>query len=95
MIDAAFALLATVGISDVPEQIKELAIARGCQVDAHGRLLFMRDFVEDIIAATSKSLTLIGQDPRHDFKVNKQDVRFGTGGAAVQTLDIESGSYRP
>lgn len=95
IIDAAFTLLATVGIGDVPEQIRKLAVARGCQTDADGRLLYTRDFVEDIIATTPKSLTLFGQDSRFDFEVKKQDVRFGTGGAAVQTLDLESGTYRP
>ena len=95
IIDAAFALLSTVGIGDVPAQIKALAEARGCRTDAEGRLLYSRDFVEDIIASTPKTLTLFGQDPRHDFQVEKKDVRFGTGGAAVQTLDLDSGTYRP
>ncbi len=95
IIDAAFTLLSTVGIGDVPAQIKTLAIARGCQVDAEGRLIYTRAFVEDIVASTPKSLTLFGQDPRHDFEVRKQDVRFGTGGAAVLTLDLDSGDYRP
>ena len=95
IIDAAFTLLATIGIGEVPSHIKKLAIDRGCQIDAAGRLLYTRDFVEDIIAATPKSLTLFGQDPRHDFEVKKQDVRFGTGGAAVKTLDLYSGEYRP
>jgi trimethylamine--corrinoid protein Co-methyltransferase len=95
IIDAAFTLLSTVGIGDVPDLIKTLAVARGCQIDGHGRLLYTRDFVEDIIAKTPKSLTLFGQDARHDFEVKKQDVRFGTGGAAVQTLDLETSTYRP
>lgn len=95
IVDAAFTLLSTVGIGDVPEQIKKLAKERGCQVDADGRVLYSRNFVEDIIASTPKSLKLYGQDPRHDFEIKKQEVRFGTGGAAVQTLDLESGAYRP
>lgn len=95
IIDAAFTLLESVGIGDVPDRIRKLAVARGCRTDAEGRLLYTRGFVEDIIASTPKSLTLFGQDPRHDFEVKKQDVRFGTGGAAVQTLDLVSGTYRP
>ncbi|WP_136440163.1 trimethylamine methyltransferase family protein [Pacificoceanicola onchidii] len=95
IVDAAFRLLATIGIGDVPEVVLDLALARGCKIDSHGRLIYSRDFVEDIIASTPKSLTLFGQDPKHDFEVSKQAVRFGTGGAAVQTLDLESGAYRP
>ena len=86
--DAAFTLLATVGIGDVPEKISRLAIERGCRIASGKRLLYTRNFVEDIIATTPKSLTLFGQDPYHDFEVKKQNVRFGTGGAAVQTLDM-------
>lgn len=95
IIDSAFTLLATVGMGDVPDLIKTLAVERGCQIDHYGRLLYTRDFIEDIIARTPKSLTLFGQDARHDFEVKKQDVRFGTGGAAVQTLDLKTGAYRP
>lgn len=94
IIDAAFILLETVGIGAVPDTIKRLAMERGCTYGPDDRLLYSRDFVEDIIAATPKSLTLFGQDPRHDFEVKGQDVRFGTGGAAVRTLDLESGNYR-
>lgn len=93
--DAAFTLLSTVGIGDVPYAIADLAKQRGCQFDADGRVLYTRDFVEDIIAKTPKSFNLFGQDPRHDFQVNGQDVRFGTGGAAVQALDLDTGTYRP
>ena len=93
--DAAFTLLATVGIGDVPEKISRLAIERGCRIASGKRLLYTRNFVEDIIATTPKSLTLFGQDPYHDFEVKKQNVRFGTGGAAVQTLDMQRGAYRP
>lgn len=93
--DAAFTLLATVGIGDVPDRIRELAVERGCRVSPDGRLLYSRDFIEDIIASTPKSVTLFGQDPRHDFEAKGEEVRFGTGGAAVRTLDMDQGVYRP
>ena len=86
--DAAFTLLATVGIGAVPEIVKNLARKRGCEIDPDGRLLYTRSFIEDIIARTPKTLQFFGQDPRHDFEVKEQAVRFGTGGAAVQTLDL-------
>lgn len=88
-------LLETIGIGEVPDVIVELARQRGCQTDVHGRLLYTRGFVEDVIARTPKSLTLFGQNPCHDFEVMEQNVRFGTGGAAVQALDIDTGAYRP
>ena len=93
--DAAFQLLETVGIGDVPPQIQVCARDRGCVITDDGRLLYSRSFVEDIVANTPKSLTLFGQSPAHDFDVSDRDVRFGTGGAAVQTLDFATRSYRP
>ena len=95
IIDAAITLLSKVGIGEVPAIVIDRAKQRGCQIDADGRILYSRSFIEDIVANTPKSITLYGQDPRHDFEVKKQDIRFGTGGAAVQTLDLESGNYRP
>ncbi|MEM1131242.1 MAG: trimethylamine methyltransferase family protein, partial [Pseudomonadota bacterium] len=54
-----------------------------------------RPFVEDIIAGACKRFTFHGRDPRHTIEVGGDRVYFGTGGAAVQTLDLETGHYRP
>jgi trimethylamine--corrinoid protein Co-methyltransferase len=51
--------------------------------------------VEGVIDSACKQFTLYGRDPKHDIQVGGDKVYFGTGGAAVQTLDINTNQYRP
>ncbi len=51
--------------------------------------------VEDIIDSACKSFVLHGRDEAHSFEVGGESVYFGTGGAAVQTLDLDTHLYRP
>jgi trimethylamine--corrinoid protein Co-methyltransferase len=81
-------------MGEVPAAFQELALARGAQLNSLGRLTYPRAMVEDIIAGAAKSFVFHGRDPRHDFEIGGDRVFFGTGGAAVQTLDIDTGKYR-
>ena len=92
--DTALRLLAELGMGEVPAAFQELALARGAQLNSLGRLTYPRAMVEDIIAGAAKSFVFHGRDPRHDFEIGGDRVFFGTGGAAVQTLDIDTGKYR-
>ncbi|MEM7406267.1 MAG: trimethylamine methyltransferase family protein, partial [Pseudomonadota bacterium] len=51
--------------------------------------------VEDIIEVACKSFVLHGRDEQHSFEVGGDRVYFGTGGAAVRTLDLDTQQYRP
>ena len=93
--DTALRLLAELGMGQAPPQLVEAATAHGADVNALGRLTFPRPMVEDIIAHAAKRFVLHGRDPAHDFEIGGERVYFGTGGAAVQTLDLETGRYRP
>lgn len=92
--DTALRLLAELGMGECPPRLVEAACARGAEHRA-GRLHFSRMMVEDIVAGAAKSFVYHGRDPRHDFEIGGSRVYFGTGGAAVQTLDIDTGLYRP
>ncbi|TQV83059.1 trimethylamine methyltransferase family protein [Denitrobaculum tricleocarpae] len=91
----AFRVLEEIGMSEVPPMVQEMALAGGARLNDLGRLCYPRSMVEDIIAGAATSLIYYGRDPRHDFEVGGDKVYFGTGGAAVQTLDRKSGLYRP
>lgn len=93
--ETALRLLAELGMGQAPPRLVEAATARGAEVNALGRLAFPTAMVEDIVAGACKSFVFHGRDPRHDFEIGGDRVYFGTGGAAVQTLDLESGQYRP
>ena len=93
--DSALRILDEIGMSEVPAVVRDKALAQGARINALGRLSFPAGFVEDIIDGAAKSFVFHGRDPKHDFEIGGERVYFGTGGAAVQTLDMESGLYRP
>ena len=95
IVDTAYRILDEIGFGDVPEIVMSTALAQGCRINDLGRLSFPRSFVEDIVAGACKSFTLHGRNPDHTIEVGGDRVYFGTGGAAVQTLDLDTGLYRP
>ncbi len=95
ILDAAYRILEEIGFSEVPDVVMEKALSKGCHINTLGRLSFPRSFVEDIVAGACKRFTLHGRNPHHSIDVGGDKVYFGTGGAAVQTLDLDSGLYRP
>ena len=93
--DTAFRMLEELGMGDAPPLLVEQATAAGASVNTSGRLCFSRNMVEDIIAGACKSFVFHGRDDRHTIEIGGEHVYFGTGGAAVQTLDLATGRYRP
>ncbi len=90
----ALRLLAELGIGETPERLAGPLLEAGA-INQNGRLLFSRDMVCSALAAAPKTFVLHGRDPARDIEVGGNRVFFGTGGAAVQTLDIDTGQYRP
>ena len=93
--DAALRLLEELGMGEVPDNLAKTLLACGAKRDARGRFLFPRKLVQEAIDATPKVFPLHGRDPARTITVGGDAVHFGTGGAAVQTLDIDTGRYRP
>ncbi len=93
--DTALRMLAELGMGDAPPTLIERALECGATTNDLGRLCFSRGMVEDIIDGACKSFVLHGRDDRYSFEVGGDRVFFGTGGAAVQTLDLDSHVYRP
>ena len=93
--DSAFTILENLGMGEVPAVLADRAVENGANLGEDGRLRFPRSMIEDIIDGAAKSFVFHGQDPKHDFEIGGDRVYFGTGGAAVQTLDIDEGTYRP
>ncbi|SLN18349.1 Trimethylamine methyltransferase (MTTB) [Roseovarius gaetbuli] len=91
----ALRLLSELGMGEVPERLARDLIAAGAVVRGDGRLSFPASLVEDAIARAAKTFVLHGRNPERSIEVGGERVHFGTGGAAVQTLDIETGRYRP
>ena len=90
----ALRVLSEIGMGDAPPALVEQALSKGALQNDQGRLCFPVSMVEDIIAGACRSFMFHGRDSRHDFEVGGDKVFYGTGGAAVQTLDLDTHRYR-
>lgn len=91
----ALRLLSSLGMGDVPPRLHADLLAAGASDTGTGRVTFPATLVEDAIAAAAKTFILHGRDDTRSIEVGGNKVYFGTGGAAVQTLDLQDGVYRP
>lgn len=91
----ALDLLERLGMGEVPARLHADLIAAGAGATDSGRVLFPRALVEEAIDKAAKTFVLHGRDPDRSIEVGGHRVYFGTGGAAVQTLDMNTGDYRP
>lgn len=93
--DTALRLLEHLGMGEVPARLQRDLLRAGARDTGTSRLLFPRALVEDAIDKAAKRFVLHGRDENRSIEVGGDRVYFGTGGAAVQTLDIDTGLYRP
>lgn len=93
--DTALRLLAQLGMGEVPQRLWDDLTAAGCTDIGNARIGMPRALVEDIIDKAPKTFPLHGRDPTRTIEVGGDKVYFGTGGAAVNTLDRDTGLYRP
>ena len=91
---SALRLLDELGLGEVPERLRRDMLHAGARERSDGRLCFPRLLVERAIGSAAKTFTFHGRDPARSIEVGGNRVYFGTGGAAVQTLDMDSGLYR-
>ena len=91
---AALRILAEIGMGDVPPVLMQKALESGASQNKAGRLCYPKSMVEDIIAGACRSFMLYGRDDKYNIEIGGDRVYFGTGGAAVQTLDLDSHTYR-
>ncbi len=95
ILGTALRILEEIGMGRSPDTLTDQALRCGAFINDLGRLCFPQAMVEDIIDGAAKSFVFYGRESKYDFEVGGDRVYFGTGGAAVQTLDMESGVYRP
>ncbi len=92
--ESALEVLETIGMGNPIPSCVDLVTAAGGSLSDRGRLLFPRGLVEDVIAKAGRRFVLHGQTPDNDLAVSGKRVNFGTAGAAVSVIDLDSGEYR-
>lgn len=87
--DTALRPLADLGMDEVPKRLWGDLTATGC-IDLGGvRLGMRRALVEDIIDQATKTFPLHGRDPNRTIEIGGDRIYFGTGSAAVNTLEVK------
>ena len=92
--DTVYKIIEEVGFADATQHCIETCTAIGATYGEDQRLRFPRAVVKDAMAKCCRSLTLYGQDPKHDLDISGQRVHFSTAGAAVMISDPEKNEYR-
>ena len=93
--ETALDLLEKLGMGEVPPRLHADLLAVGAINNGAGRVLFPPGLVASAVDQAAKSFFLHGRDPDRSIEIGGNKVYFGTGGAAVQTLDLDTGVYRP
>lgn len=93
--DTALDVLARIGFSAFSNEIRDVALAGGAHLNAHGRLCFPRSMTEDLIAGAASEVVYHGRDPERTVHSGGNRVFFATSGEAVRFVDPETGKYRP
>ncbi len=94
IIDTAFAILGNTGIGGTPEWLTTMLLQRGAVQRDDGRITFPLSVIERALESASHRVSLPGFDENRGLDIGNNYVHVGTGGAAVQTLDADSGAYR-
>ncbi|UWQ22235.1 trimethylamine methyltransferase family protein [Jannaschia sp. W003] len=94
IVAAALELLATLGMGEAPDRLRADLLRAGAR-EAGDRVLLPEALVREAIAAAPRRIALHGRAPGRDVVLGGDAVHFGTGGAAVQALDLDTGLYRP
>nr|MBC8268808.1 trimethylamine methyltransferase family protein [Rhodospirillaceae bacterium] len=87
-------VLENVGFSKAPPSCVEAITAAGGMMGDDGRLRLPPALVEDTIAKANRDFQMCGQKPEHDMSPHGKRVYFGTGGAAINIVDAETGAFR-
>ncbi|MEO0865595.1 MAG: trimethylamine methyltransferase family protein, partial [Pseudomonadota bacterium] len=91
----ALRLLSGLGMGEVPDRLRADLHDAGAHDLPGGRVSLPKSLVEQAIDQAPKTFPLHGRDPARTIEVGGSSVHFGTGGAAVQTLDRHTRRYRP
>ena len=91
IIDSAFQILQQIGMADAPEWLVDLCVEKGAKQRDDGRLTFPRLLVEQALERAAKQVRLPAFDDHHGLEIGGGYVHIGTGGAAVQVLDSDTG----
>lgn len=90
---ASLTLLQQTGVQVEEPEALEMFEEAGADVEGD-RVCLPPSLVEDAIDSAPSRVVLAGRAPEHDLILEDARVHMGTGGAALQVLDLETGEIR-
>ena len=91
--EASLVVLERTGVEVRHDEARDLFREAGADVEGD-RVRLPRTLVEDAIDKAPSSVVLAGRDPPQDLILEDARVHIGTGGAALQVLDLDTGEIR-
>jgi len=91
---ASLSILERTGVQVEEPQALELFDSAGAVIEGN-RVRIPPTMVEDTLAKKRSRVVLAGRDPKNDLILEGSRVHIGTGGAALQVLDLETEKVRP
>ncbi len=87
-------VLEEIGLADAPESGVKAMTSVGAVLGEDGRLRFPRSLVEDTLSFAARDFVLHSRTNSNDLLLKKNRVHYGTAGAAVHVVDLETNEYR-
>ncbi|MDH3674991.1 MAG: trimethylamine methyltransferase family protein [Anaerolineae bacterium] len=92
---AALSVLERTGVEVVESPCRDILEQAGAQIDrVRNRVFIPRALVERTLKTVNRDVVLYSKDGHTDLHLRNKRVHLGTGGAAVQVLDLEHGQLR-
>ena len=91
---AVLRILSEIGLSDVSPRARTLLLDAGAHESHDSRILFPSTLVDSALSQTPSQTILCGRHAHHDMILSGNHVYTGTGGAAPNIVDLETGAYR-
>ena len=92
---ASLKILEKVGITSYNRQVLDVFSQAGAKVDFNqGRVKIPSSLIEEVLPRAPSRVTLCGRKEENDLILEDKRVYFGTGGAALKVLDLDTGEAR-
>ncbi len=93
--EAALSVLELTGVEILESECRHIFERAGAQVDkSRNRVFIPRGMVEKALKAVNREVVLYSKDGQTDLHLRGRRVHLGTGGAAINILDLATGEAR-
>lgn len=94
--ESALKLLTKVGVKVDSHEFLEILSSNGAEVNhENGRAKLSPEIVRNYLEIAPSRVTLHGRREEYDLSLEDRKVHYGTGGAAVKIMDLDSEKVRP